>query len=358
MTLFALVLAGGLGTRLWPLTANDIPKAFLSLDGSGKTLLQNTIYRLSRVMPIENIYVVTRYCFNEIVRRQLQRIPNNNIILEPVSRSTLPGIGLGSLYIKRKDSTSIIITLPGEQKIDDTEKFQKILTFGAELAEKNNCIVTLGIKPAFPSTGFGYIQFGDEFSNNNDIKCFSVINFTEKPDKNRASEFLSTGRFLWNSGIYIMPIKHIFNMMSKFATDIYDKLSIIDKAIGTDAEHDIINDIYPSIRNVSIDYAIMEKASDILVIPADIGWNDMGTWTEVAETWNRDDNLNSYFGKHINIDSSECIIYSPDKYVATIGVHNLIIIDTPNGLLICDKKKADDVKLVTVELMRQKTDGN
>lgn len=358
MALFALVMAGGFGTRLWPLTANNMPKALLSLDGSGISLLQNTISRLSNIIRIENIYVVTRQCLGEKVRLQLKNIPNNNIILEPIGRSTLPGIGLGSLYIKHKDSSGIIITLPGEQTINNAGKFQKIVIYGAELAKENNCIVTLGIRPTFPSVGFGYIQLGDEFSINNDIKCFRVVSFTEKPDKNRAIEFLSTGKFLWNSGIYIMPVSYLFDMISTLAVDIYDKLNVIDKAIGTSTEHEIINDVYPSIRSVSIDYAIMEKVSNILVIPADIGWNDMGTWTEVAETWKHDDNLNAHFGKHINIDSSECIIYSPDKFVATIGVHNLIIIDTPNGLLVCDKKKADDVKLVANELMKQKIDGN
>ena len=356
MALFALILAGGYGTRLWPLTANDIPKAFLSFDESGTSLLQNTISRLSKIISFENIYVVTRHCFNERIRQHLQNIPNSNIILEPVGRSTLPGIGLGGLYIRRRDNSGIIIALPGEQIINNAEEFQRLVTLGAELSEKNNCIVTLGIKPTFPSTGFGYIQLGDKLINNH-IKCFRAINFTEKPDKDRAIEFISTGKYLWNSGIYIMPVKHLFDMISKFAIDIYDKLLIIDRAIGTDAQYDVINSIYPDIRKVSIDYAIMEKARDILVIPADIGWNDMGTWTEVAETWNHDDNLNAYFGKHINIDSSECIIYSPDKHVATIGVRNLIIIDTPYGLLVCDKERADDVKSVN-ELIKQKIDGN
>ena len=345
-SLYAIILAGGQGTRLWPLTAKEIPKAFLSFDRTGISLLQRTISRVSQLTSHERIIIVAGQSHEKELHLHTQDIPDENVILEPTGRGTLSCIGLAALYVKRKDPSSIMIVMPGEQLIKDNKAFQQVITEAAKSAQKYNCVVTLGIKPTFPATRFGYINIGEKVSSSGDVPVFKSMGFTEKPDEKMASEFVSSGKYFWNSGIYVFPTLLLLNMISEFAPDVYDNLSEIETCIGTPDEKKAIDRVYPNMRNISIDYAVMEKSSNMLIIPADMDWNDMGTWTEVAETWESDEKFNACFGKYITMDSSGCIIYSPEKLVAMIGIHDVIIVDTPNGILICAKDRADDVKVL------------
>ena len=341
-------MAGGRGTRLWPLTTKGRPKAFLSFDGTDISLLQRTISRLLALTSIENIFVVAGHSHEQELRSQTHQLPKQNIILEPVGRSTLPCIGLAGLYVRRRDESSVMIVVPGEQHIEDEAGFQKLMIYAAETAQSHNCVVTLGIKPTFPATRFGYIRLADEVSRMQDISVFRSGGFTEKPDEQRAIEFLSSGNYLWNSGMFIWPTSLLFEMIAKFAPDVYEALSAIDDSIGTKLEEEIIERIYSKMRSISIDYAIMERAEETLVLPADVGWNDMGIWPEVAEIWHKDDNSNVCSGEkiqHVGIDTSGCIVYSPGekrKLIATVGVSNLVIVETPDALLLCDRDRADD----------------
>jgi len=351
--LFAVIMAGGQGTRLWPLTSIKRPKAFLSFDETGVSLLQRTISRLSPVAALDNIFVVAGQIHEEELRLQAGNIPDHNIILEPVGRGTLPCIGLAGLYIRRQNPSSIMMVLPGEQLIQDEAKFQALMTQAAEVARNHNCVVTLGIKPANPATRFGYVRLGDEISGDKDAPVFRSLGFTEKPDEKTALEFVSSGKYIWNSGIFIWPTSLLFEMISKLAPNIYEALSEIDQAIGTPEEIKIIARTYPDMRSISIDYAIMEQMEDTLVIPADVGWNDMGTWPEVAEIWRRDSHNNACLGQHIGIDSTGCVIYSPKKLVATVGVRDLIVVETPDAILLCARDRADDVKKLVQKLMEE-----
>ncbi|MGB9595505.1 MAG: mannose-1-phosphate guanylyltransferase [Candidatus Poribacteria bacterium] len=345
---FVLILAGGQGTRLWPLTAKNIPKAFLCFDGTEVSLLQRTISRVKHLTMPEKIFIVSGRSYEQELKRQVNEIPHKNLILEPMARGTLVCIAFSMLYMKRKDQLGIVVTMPGEQLINDEIGFKNVISKAVCFAEKHNTAVALGIKPTFPAIRFGYIKIGKQI--NNDFPVFRSEGFTEKPDEKKAIEFLSTGKYLWNSGIYAFPISWLFKTMSELTPDIYEKITEIEKSIDTVDENEVIDAIYPNIRNISIDYAIMEKAEDLLVIPTDIDWNDMGTWTEVSETWEKDQNSNCHIvGKCISIDSKGCIIYSPQKNVALIGVKDVIIIDTPEGLLVCDKNRSDDVRLVKQE---------
>ncbi len=357
--IFALIMAGCRGTRLWPLTANSRPKAFLSLDGTGVSLLQHTVSRLSGLTALENIFVVAGRSHEQELRSQVNQLPEQNIILEPAGRSTLPCIGLAGLYIRRRDDSSVMVVVPGEQHIEDEPRFQSLMMCAAEAAQNHNCVVTLGIKPTFPATRFGYVQLGDEVSCVQGVHIFKSRGFTEKPDEQRAVEFLSSGKYLWNSGMFIWPTSLLFDMISRYAPDVYDALSAIDDAMGTSAEKETIERIYSDMRSISIDYAIMERSADTLIVPADIGWNDMGTWPEVAEVWDKDNDSNAYFGeqfRYMGIDSSGCIIYNGDrnKLIAIIGIRDLVIIETPDALLLCDKDRADEVKDLVKKLEKER----
>jgi len=346
-------MAGGQGSRLWPLTTGGRPKAFLSFDGTGVSLLERTISRLSRLMVLENIFVVAGRNHERELCSKARNILRQNVILEPEGRSTLPCIGLAGLYIRRRDTCSVMMVVPGEQLVEDEAEFQRLMMRAAETARDHDCIVTLGIKPSTPATRFGYIQLGGEISCESGVHVFRVRGFTEKPDERKASEFLSSGNYLWNSGIFIWPTPLLFEMISKFAPDIYDGLSAIDGVIGTPEEKETIESVYLNMRSISIDYAIMERAEDTLVIPADMGWNDMGTWPEVAEVWDKDSGSNARFGRHVGIDSAGCAIYSPGKLVATVGVQDLIVVETPDALLLCARDRADDVKKLVQKLAEE-----
>ena len=344
MDLYGLILAGGIGARLWPLTSAVRPKALLSFDKTGVSLLQRTISRLSGIIPHENIYIIAGDQHEGSINPE--GISRDNIILEPFGRGTLSCIGYASLFIRRRDPCCIIATMPGEQLIRDQPEFQRILAEAARIASNGDCVVTIGIKPKFPAIRFGYIQIGEKYN----TQAFRTKGFTEKPDKKTAESFISSGEYLWNSGIYILTVSYLFEMMKDFANDVYENLLYIDNAIGTSEERDITKRLYHDIRNISIDYAVMEKAENMLAIPADIDWNDMGTWTEVAEIWDTDSNNNSYFGNYFGIDTSGCIVHSSNKLVATIGVKDLIIVESPEGLLVCSKECADDVKVLVQKI--------
>lgn len=345
-SIYPLIMAGGKGTRLWSLATNKRPKAFLSFDGTGVSLLQRCISRLSGLASLDNIFIVAGQEHEEELRKQAQNIPENNIILEPLGRSTLPCVCLASLYIRRRNEFGVIMVMPGEQLIKDEIEFQNLMLFGAEMAAEYNSIVTLGIKPKEPATRFGYIRLGEEISRKGKISVFKALGFTEKPDQQKALEFLSSGKYLWNSGIFILPINLLFDMISMFAPDLNNAFSVINEAIGSSKEKEVIHQVYPKIDSISIDYGIMEKSENVLVIPADISWNDMGTWTEVAETWEKDNNGNASLGQHVGIDTTGCVIYSPKKLVATIGLNDVIIVETSDAILVCAKDRADDVKKI------------
>lgn len=345
MNAYALIMAGGLGTRLWPLTSQELPKALLSFDDSGRSLLERTIDRISMNIPHDKIYIVADRQHKRRISSIVKTVPLENMIFEPFRRGTLSCVCFTALFVMERDPSAILIVLPGEQLITDIKRFNKLLTHAVNFACSFDSVVAFGVKPSSPETGFGYIKIGHKVSDD-EVKVFWSEGFVEKPEKAKAEFFLSSGQYLWNSGIYVLSVSTLFSMTERFANDTYQKLMLIKELIKRSDQGEMIGKIYSQLNNISIDYAIMEKLGKFLVVLLDVDWNDMGTWTEVAETWNKDESSNSYLGNYLAFDSSGCIVYSPDKLTVLLGVKDIVVIDTSDGLLVCSKDRVDEIKLL------------
>ncbi len=340
--MYITIMAGGIGTRLWPFSTERKPKYLLDLTGKG-TLISETVRRLLPLASEENIFIVTRASDVGRIQAQVPNIPPTNIIAEPIGRNTLPCAGLGALHIRRKDANVIMALLPADGYIEDEKRFVELLAQAEKLAQKDDVFVTLGIKPTRPETGYGYLKLGKMLPTDN-AQVFKVERFTEKPCFEEAVEFLKTGKYLWNSGIFISKAETLLNAIEKYEPEVYSALMQIDKAIGTPDEKRVLAEVYPEVKSISIDYGIMEKLEDVLAIVTDVGWNDIGSWKAMEEIWDTDENKNACKGEHLSLDTYGCIIYSPSKPVATIGLKDIVIVETDGVLLVCSKDRAQDVK--------------
>ncbi|HUI65999.1 MAG TPA: mannose-1-phosphate guanylyltransferase [Bacteroidota bacterium] len=351
----AVIMAGGVGTRFWPRSREKFPKHLLQLFGKG-TMIQNTVKRLEPLVPPQDVLVVTNRLQKSQVVKQLPQLPEENIIVEPVGRNTAPCIGLAALHVHRMDPEAIMIVLPADHLIGDEKEFQRVLTLASETARESASLITIGITPSFPETGYGYIQFvGEEGPQNpyHERGVLRVKTFAEKPNQQTAERFLASGDFLWNSGMFVWRVDTILKQIEKCLPDTYGQLQKIDAAIGTSHYQQTLETAYGMIRGISIDYGVMEKAEAAYVIPGSFGWNDIGSWDEVYRVSGKDDSGNSVTGKVIQKDTKNTYIYSPDKVVATVGVEDLIIVNTEDALLICRRGRSQDVKEVSDYLKRK-----
>jgi len=347
--MYIVIMAGGKGTRFWPISTQKKPKQLLNLIGN-LTMVQQTVKRISSMVEKSEIFLVTEAGLETELRQQLPDIPSENILVEPIGRNTLPCIGLASLHIRQRTDSGVIAVLPADHLIKDERKFTELLSFAKDFVIRNDVLVTFGIVPTRPETGYGYIEKADFLETASGMNVFSVQKFHEKPTKQKAIEFCQTGKYLWNSGMFVWRVQTILDAIEKYAPSIYSKLLKIDSAIGTPDESQTINQIYPQIKGISVDYGIMEKADNIAVIPADIEWDDLGSWSAMQRIFDRDSSGNSYLGKYVGIDTKDCVIYSPQKLVATIGIKNLIIVESNRALLICPVERAQEVKALIEEL--------
>jgi mannose-1-phosphate guanylyltransferase len=337
-------MAGGEGTRFWPLSRKDNPKQFLKLNDNQKTMLQETVERINKLVPLEQVFIATNEAYQEAIKNQLDGVPSENIIVEPMKRNTAACIGLSSVVIEDKYPGSTMIVLPADHLIEDEKKFVEILSKAVMTAATGKSLVTLGIKPTHPETGYGYIHYGDHLHTIDGDQVFEVQNFTEKPDLDTAKDFLEAGNYLWNSGIFIWQLDSILYNIEKHLPEMYKSLRKIKNALGTDLEEKVIKNEFEQMESVSIDYGIMEKADDIYVIPGSFGWDDLGSWPALERVKKVDDDGNTVVGKHYGIDTNNSIIYSPNKVVTTIGLDGVVIVDTEDAILICDKNRAQEVK--------------
>lgn len=350
MKIVAVIMAGGKGERFWPRSRKNMPKQFLCLTNDDKTMIQHTVERLNSIVQIEDIFVVTNKDYKELVKQQLKDLPNENILLEPVAKNTAPCIGLAAVHIRKKYQDAIMLVLPSDHLIKYNELFIDTLKDAAHVAEKGENLVTIGITPTYPETGYGYINFGAREKEDEKSRAYCVDRFVEKPNLELAKEYLASGKYLWNSGMFVWKTSTILKKFQDLLPEVYDGMLEIENAIGKKEEQQIIETVFSKIPAESIDYGIMEHAKNIYTIPGNFGWDDVGSWLALERVNKTNENGNVIQGNVISINTNNTIVQGTDKLIATIGIENLIIVDTDDAMLICTKESTQEVKKVIENL--------
>lgn len=350
-----VILAGGIGSRFWPESRMSRPKQFIDVLGTGKTLIQSTFDRFTEILPKENIYIVSSAEYYGLVNEQLPNLYAENLILEPERKNTAPCIGYACYKIGKLNPEANILISPSDHVIFGDSKFENIVNKSFEFVSNNDNLVTIGIKPNKPATGYGYIQYIEE-----ETRLFKKVKtFTEKPNFELAKTFISSGDFLWNSGIFIWNVQSFFKSFEQNLPEMSELFLAVTKDLNTERESTVINNIYSRFNSISIDYALMEKATNVSVIPADFEWSDLGTWSSIYENMQKDYLGNaSVHGELVKIyDSSNNLIVSPkDKLIIIEGLSGMCIVDTPTALMILGLDKEQEVKNITSDLKREKLD--
>lgn len=339
---YVIIMAGGVGTRLWPFSRTNFPKQFHDLLDNGKSMLQETIQRFENICPFENIFVVTNEIYKEIIEQQFPNLPKDNILLEPVKRNTAPCIAYATYKIFKKNPNANLVIAPADQHIKNTQKFQETIQKALDFTQNNQALVTLGIKPTRPDTGYGYIQF--EENPKQEVK--KVIIFTEKPDLETAKNFIKSGDFVWNAGIFIWKAKDIIKAFEEYLPELHNYFTEMNDVFYTPKEMHKLRDVYAQMRkNISIDVGIMEKAENVFVILSEFDWSDVGTWKSLYEESKKDNFGNVITGNIRQHDTKNCIIKMPeDKLVVVQGLDNFIVAEFDGVLLICRKDEEQRVR--------------
>lgn len=350
---YVAIMAGGIGSRFWPLSRTDLPKQFLDILNTGRTLIQATYDRFALLVPRENIYVVTVGQYKNIVAEQLPDLPKANILCEPSRKNTAPAIAYVSYKLQQINPEANLICAPSDHIILDTEAFQSACLQALHFTANIKGLVTLGIHPTHPNTGYGYIQYDQGAIGD---KLFKVKTFTEKPDKELAETFLSSGDFLWNSGIFVWQIKNILQAIETFLPEMHEVFDAERENFSTEREQQAIERIYPQCVNISIDYGVMEKADNVYIIPASFGWSDLGTWASAYDNLDKDYLENAIMGANVMVmDATRNIVHADSKKLVLLqGMDDFIVVDTPDVLLICKKDKEQEIKEYVAEVKKFK----
>jgi mannose-1-phosphate guanylyltransferase len=349
-SVYAFIMAGGVGSRLWPRSRRSQPKQFLDLVRQ-ETMLQDAYQRLLPIIPAEHILVGVGTQYVSTVREQLPDLPPENIVVEPAGRGTAPAIGLGAMYIHRRDPGAVMAVVTADHHIGDAPHFRRALMAAAEMAETGQ-LVTMGITPAFASTGYGYIRRAEKLDTVDGFGIYRALRFTEKPDSTMAQAFLESGLYSWNSGMFIWQVKAIRAEFERQMPALHAQLREIEQALGTADEQAVLERVWPGVAKETIDYGIMENAHEVAVIPVRIGWNDVGSWQTLMGLLEADEDGNVLTGEHIALDTHNTLIYSPKKLVATIGLEDMIVVETPDALLICPRERCQQVRQI-VDALRE-----
>ena len=352
---YVAIMAGGIGSRFWPMSRTEMPKQFLDILNIGKTLIRSTYDRFAKFIPAENIYVVTSTQYKEIVKAQLPELKEENILCEPSRKNTAPCIAYISYKLYQKDANANLVCAPADHLITETQSFIDICNHALHFTSHIKALVTLGIKPTHPNTGYGYIQYESLAAGEN---IYKVKLFTEKPDLELAKTFIASGDFLWNAGIFVWQVKNIIKAFELHMPEIHEVFDAEKENFNTKREEEAIDRIYPQCTNVSIDYAVMEKADNVYVMPASFGWSDLGTWASAYETFDKDYLENAVGGNEVMIiDATKNMVQAPHhKLVVLQGLDDFIVVDTEDVLLICKKDREQEIKAYVAEVKRNKGD--
>lgn len=353
---YCVIMAGGVGTRFWPMSRTTKPKQFIDILGVGKTLIQLTFERFRKICPPENVFVVTNEIYKDLVLEQLPELDENQVLCEPVMRNTAPCIAYANYKINEINPNALVVVAPSDHIILKEDAFVNDINTALKAASKNDCLLTLGIKPSRPDTGYGYIQFLEDSISNTVPEVKKVKTFTEKPNLEIAKSFLDSGDFLWNSGIFIWSLKSI---MSAFKQHLNDVDSLFAEGAGlynTAEEKDFIHKTYAACKNISIDYGIMEKSENVYVLAVDFGWSDLGTWGSLYSIRDKDKDANSVIGENVMLyDTRNCIVNVPkDKLVVLQGLNDYIIAEDNNTLLVCRKEDEQQIRQFVNDIKLEK----
>lgn len=347
---YAVIMAGGVGSRFWPVSTKQFPKQFHDMLGKGDSLLQRTFKRLSILIPKENILIATNAIYKALVLEQLPDCSEKQLLLEPAMRNTAPCILYAALKIKQKDPNAVMIVAPSDHWIDNEEEFINNIQTSFNACEHNDMLMTLGIQPNNPNTGYGYIKF-----ENDGAEIKKVINFTEKPDLETATKFLKSGDYVWNAGIFIWSVKSISKAFENYLPEMNRLFCQGNEAYNTSLESDFVKNNYEKAENISIDYGIMQKAENIYTLPVEFGWNDLGTWSSLYEKLEKDSQQNAIVnGKMIFKEASgNMVSTSKNKHVVIQGLDDFIVVEKEDVLLICPKKNEQEIKQIVAEVKQQ-----
>jgi mannose-1-phosphate guanylyltransferase len=352
---YVAIMAGGIGSRFWPMSRLNYPKQFLDVLNTGKTLIQQTFDRYQKLVPAENIFVVTSQEYAGLVKEQLPGIPAENILSEPFRKNTAPCIAYISFKLQQRDPRATLVVAPADHLILEPEEFIKISLKALDFVAEINALVTLGIKPTYPNTGYGYIQH-DTIAAAPEI--YKVKTFTEKPNRDLAKTFIASGDFLWNAGIFFWKVENVLKAFEKYLPEMYEVFAAEKDNLNTPGENNAIERVYQLCTNISIDFGILEKADNVYVIPASFGWSDLGTWNSAWENMEKDYLGNAVAGNKVMIiDTTKCMVHVPDnKLVLLQGLDDFILVDTKDVLLVCKKEKEQEIKDYVAEVKRNMGD--
>lgn len=343
----ALIMAGGRGERFWPKSRQSLPKQFLSLTDDGKTMIQLTVERILPLVELKDIFIATNHDYKHLVKEQLPDLPESNIICEPVGRNTAPCVGLGAIHIAKKYEDAVMFVLPSDHLIKYNSIFLKTLSDAADVAMQGDNLVTIGITPDVPETGYGYIKFQPD---NMLGRAYAVERFVEKPDRETAKEYLETERYLWNSGMFIWKVSTILDNFKNYLPDIFHRFETISGALETPDEVQVLEREFSAMESISVDYGIMEKTKNIYILSGSFGWDDVGSWLAVGRIKKSNEFGNVIGGNVVTVDTKNSIIQGGDKLIAMVGLQDVIVVDTEDALLICNKDSAGDIKKVLENL--------